>query len=182
MFTVKLFTPERSERVDRVSDFLNQWHRERPDLDVSPMGIHGRIKRAAEILERGQRDHFAEKGLKHSEFDVLATLRRSGAPFQLTPKDLVAATMSSGATVTNRLSELESRGLLTRHTDPTNRREVIVTLTDEGRATVDEVVVGHLATEERQLDGLTASDREQLASLLQKLLAANGDTAARNNE
>ncbi|MGO1393625.1 MarR family winged helix-turn-helix transcriptional regulator [Agrococcus casei] len=167
--------------MDRVSDFLNQWHRERPDLDVSPMGIHGRIKRAAEILERGQRDHFAAKGLKHSEFDVLATLRRSGAPFQLTPKDLVAATMSSGATVTNRLSELESRGLLTRHTDPTNRREVIVTLTDEGRATVDEVVVGHLATEERQLDGLTASDREQLASLLQKLLAANGDTAARSD-
>lgn len=158
-----------------MSDYLDQWRRARPDLDVSPMGIHGRIKRAAEILGRAQREYFAAQGLTRSEFDVLATLRRSGPSFQLTPKDLVAATMSSAATVTNRLSALQARDLLTRHPDPQNRREVIVTLTPEGKKLVDEVVEGHLATEERQLQALSADERETLASLLQALLAANGD-------
>lgn len=161
--------------MDRVSDYLDQWRRERPDLDVSPMGIHGRIKRAAEVLGKAQREYFATQGLTHSEFDVLATLRRSGPPFQLTPKDLVAATMSSAATVTNRLSALQARDLLTRHPDPHNRREVIVTLTTEGRKMVDDVVEGHLATEEGQLESLSAEERETLASLLQILLAENGD-------
>lgn len=161
--------------MDRVSDYLDQWRRARPDLDVSPMGIHGRIKRAAEILGRAQREYFAAQGLTHSEFDVLATLRRSGPSFQLTPKDLVAATMSSAATVTNRLSALQARDLLTRHPDPQNRREVIVTLTPKGKKLVDEVVEGHLATEELQLQALSADERETLASLLQALLATNGD-------
>lgn len=167
--------------MDRVSDYLDQWREVRPDLDVSPMGIHGRIKRAAEILGREQRDYFEAQGLTRSEFDVLATLRRSGPPFELTPKDLVAATMSSGATVTNRLSVLEARDLLTRHPDPQNRREVIVTLTDEGRKMVDDVVDGHLDTEERQLECLSKKERATLASLLQTLLAANGDKSDRGD-
>lgn len=166
--------------MDRVSDLLDQWRTVRPDLDVSPMGIHGRLKRAAEILGREQAEYFASRGLTRSEFDVLATLRRAGPPYQLTPKDLVAATMSSGATVTNRLSTLQARDLLTRHPDPQNRREVIVTLTPEGRKAVDEVVEGHLATEERQLEALSADEREMLASLLQTLLAANGDESERS--
>jgi len=163
--------------VDRVDDYLQQWRRERPDLDVSAMGVHGRIKRAAELLGKVQQDYFEDQGLTRSEFDVLATLRRSGPPYELSPKELKAATMSSAATVTNRLNALETRHLLTRRTDPQNRREVIVTLTAVGSALVDEVIRGHLATEERQLHALSREERDTLASLLARLLAANGDAS-----
>lgn len=165
--------------MDRVSDYLEQWHRERPDLDVSPMSVHGRLKRAAELLGKVQQAYFEEQGMTRSEFDVLATLRRSGPPYELSPKELKAATMSSAATVTNRLNDLEARALLTRRTDPENRREVIVTLTARGSALVDEVIDGHLATEERQLESLTVEERAMLAALLERLLAANGDTSTR---
>lgn len=161
-----------ADHVDRV---LEQWRAERPDLDVAPMGVVGRISRAARSLEREIRGAFDLHGLQPGEFDILATLRRSGAPYQLTPGGLVATSMVTSGAITNRVDRLEAKGLVTRETDPTNRRSVLITLTDRGRSLVDEVVVDHLANERRLLAPLTEREQDQLAALLRKLLTGLGD-------
>ncbi|WP_114907763.1 MarR family winged helix-turn-helix transcriptional regulator [Ornithinimicrobium murale] len=163
--------------ADRVSDFLAQWARERPDLDVAPMAVIGRLGRASELMSRGLQDYFDEQDLLHGQFDVLATLRRSGPPFTLTPGQLADSTMRSQAAMTNRLAGLEVKGLLERRTDPTNRRSVLVSLTEEGLALVDRIVEGHLDNERRLLAPLTRAEQDRLAALLEKLLAGSGDVA-----
>jgi DNA-binding MarR family transcriptional regulator len=165
---------------DRVSDYLDQWRRERPDLDPAPMGIAGRISRASELVSRATRSYFAEHGLHSGEFDVLATLRRSGEPFTLTPGEIAENTMVSSAAITNRLSRLEAKELLDRRTDPSNRRNVLVALTSDGLALVDNIVEGHLENERRLLAALSAEEQEQLARLLEQFLARSGDGSQSN--
>ena len=163
--------------ADRVTDFLAQWRRERPDLDPSPIGVLGRLARAEQLMGRELRDFFAGHGLEPGEFDVLATLRRSGAPFSLTPGGLAGSTMVTPAAVTNRLNRLERKGLIARRTDPDNRRTVHVTLTDAGRELIDDVVVAHLDNERRLLAPLTSEEQDRLAGLLARLLEAHGDVS-----
>lgn len=160
---------------DRVSDYLEQWRRERPDLDPAPMGVAGRLSRANELISRATRAYFAGHGLHAGEFDVLATLRRAGKPFTLTPGELAENTMVGSPAITNRLSRLEAKGLLVRRTNPSNRRNVLVALTDAGRALVDNVVEGHLENERQLLTPLTPEEQERLAALLERFLAGSGD-------
>ena len=163
--------------MDRVSDYLAQWRQERPDLDPTPMGVVGRLTRANEVVGRALTAYFAEHGLQRGEFDVLATLRRSGPPHTLTPGRLAESTMISSAAITNRLTRLEDKGLLVRRTDPGNRRNVLVALTAEGLQLVDRLVEGHLENERRVLAPLTAQEQAQLAGLLERFLAGSGDTS-----
>lgn len=163
--------------MDRVSDYLAQWRRERPDLDPAPMGVVGRLTRANEVVGRALTAYFAEHGLQRGEFDVLATLRRSGPPHTLTPGRLAESTMISSAAITNRLTRLEDKGLLVRRTDPSNRRNVLVALTPEGLELVDRLVEGHLENERRVLAPLTAQEQAELAGLLERFLAGSGDTS-----
>ena len=162
---------------DRVSDYLDQWRRERPDLDPAPMGVVGRLTRANEVVNRALSSFFAEHGLQRGEFDVLATLRRSGAPFTLTPGRLAESTMISSAAITNRLTRLEDKGLIVRSTDPGNRRNVLVALTEEGLELVDRVVEGHLENERSLLAPLTVKEQADLARLLERFLARSGDVS-----
>src|SRR5687768_13664295 len=103
---------------DAVDAILAQWHRERPDLDVSPMGTIGRAKRCAALLQRRLDETFAAFGLSSWEFDVLATLRRSGAPHRLAPTALFSALMITSGTMTHRLQRLEASGLVQRVPNP----------------------------------------------------------------
>lgn|SRR5699024_5279442 len=163
---------------DRVDDFLAQWARVRPDLDASPMGIAGRLSRAGEIVGRTVQANFREHGLQSGEFDTLATLRRSGQPFTLTPGELARSGMVTGAAMTNRLQRLEDKGLLERTMDPANRRSVRVRLTDEGLGLVDEAVETHMATERELFDAaLAPREQEQLAALLARFLERSGDAS-----
>lgn len=174
--------PSSARRYDRrmndaVDLFLAQWARERPDLDVSPMAIIGRTGRLQQILGRRIGDLLAEEGLERWEFDVLATLRRAGAPYRLTGRDLVRMTMVGSSAMTNRVDRLVKRDLVHREVDPDNRRRVLVGLTDEGLATVDRVVEGHVAGEAVLLEGLDPDEQERLVGLLRKLLLSLGDGA-----
>lgn len=165
--------------TDRVSDFLAQWARERPDLDTTPMGVIGRLSRVDEIASRTLQSTFQQFGLHRGEFDTLATLRRSGTPFTLTPGELAASSMVTGAAMTNRLQRLEDKGLLERTMDPANRRRVLVRLTDAGSELVDEVVVPHVRAEQELLDArLTRGEQTQLATLLERFLENSGDVSA----
>lgn len=158
--------------MDRAENALAQWRKERPDVDVSPMAVLGRLNEAASRIAR---DHlnplFSRMGLQPGEFDVLATLRRSGAPYALTPTALYEATMVTSGAMTGRLDRLEKAGLIQRVPHPTDRRGVVVQLTDRGRALIDEVLVAHVANEHRILAGLDTDEQRLLAGLLKKLIA-----------
>ena len=156
--------------MDHVDRILEQWNRERPDLDVAPMGLLGRIARLRTHLAREVEQTLAAHGLNSATFDVLATLRRSGPPYALSPGDLLATTMVSSGTMTNRLDQLEKAGLVARTHNPEDRRSVIIALTDKGRAVVDEAVTAHVANQHRLVETLSPDEREQLDGLLRTFL------------
>jgi DNA-binding MarR family transcriptional regulator len=155
---------------DPVDLILAQWQRERPDLDVSPMGIIGRMGRLAKHLERAIQETFSEFGLTVGEFDVLAALRRSGQPYQLSPTELFNTLMVSSGTMTHRLDRLEQAELVKRLPDPSDRRGTSIALTDKGFNLIEKAVEAHVANEHRILSILESSEREALILLLRKLL------------
>ena len=135
-----------------------QWEAERPDIDASPMHVIGRISRLAADLDPLLAPVFTSRGLGDGEFDVLATLRRSGEPFELSPGDLGASMMVTSGAVTKRIDRLERSGLVTRRVSEFDARARVIRLTAEGRKIVDEAVVDHVANEARLLSGLTPAD------------------------
>ncbi len=157
-------------RQDGVDLILKQWARERPDLDASPMGVIGRISRLSRIFEREIQEVFSSFGLNRGEFDVLATLRREGEPYQLNPTELSKALMVSSGGMTNRLDRMERAGLVSRQPDPGDRRGSQVILTEKGLSLVEEAVAEHSTNEHRLLSALEETDREGLANLLRDLL------------
>lgn len=160
--------------TDHVDRILAQWARERPDLDTSPMGIIGRLHRIAAALHQELRPVFAEEGLRDGDFDILATLRRSGHPFELTPGTLGATTMVSSGTVTKRVDRLAARGLVTRSADVRDGRVSRVALTEAGVEVVDRLVEKHVANEERLLAGFSELERARLTHLLTQWAAELG--------
>lgn len=156
--------------MDHVDRILAQWNRERPDLDVEPMGLFGRLARLRTHLAREIEKALAEHGLNSASFDVLATLRRSGPPYRLSPGDLIATTMVSSGTMTNRLDQLEKAGLIERSHNPDDRRSVIIALTPKGSALVDDAVTSHVANQHRLLENLSTEERAALDGLLRKFL------------
>jgi DNA-binding MarR family transcriptional regulator len=165
------------EDADAVDAILSQWGAVRPDLDPAPMGVVGRLSRAARLLERGLAPVFAEHGLQSGEFDILATLRRAAGTQGMGAGALASSAMVTSGAITNRVDRLVAKGLVTRDLDATNRRAVRIALTPAGRQLDDEAVVQHVANEKRLLGVLDADDQEQLAALLKRLLVGMGDTA-----
>ncbi|SHN47064.1 MarR family winged helix-turn-helix transcriptional regulator [Cryptosporangium aurantiacum] len=160
--------------ADHVDGILAQWRRERPDLDVSPMGVIGRLSRAAAAVDAQLARNFAAHDLDRGSFDVLATLLRNGAPHRLTPAALAADAMITSSAVAQRLNRLEARGLITRTPNPEDGRGSLVTLTPAGKAAVEATLPAHLATEEAMLADLTTDERAALATLLSRLLHSAG--------
>jgi len=159
-------TPE--DDVDRIVD---AWRRERPDLDVAPMHILSRVSRLARHFDRDRGSAFAEHGLEGWEFDVLSALRRAGAPYELSPGQLVTQTLVTSGTMTNRVDRLTARGLVARSPDPSDRRGVKVTLTPQGRAVVDSAMADLLVRERLLLDRLPRSEQDHLTDFLRRLLS-----------
>lgn len=156
--------------TDHVDELLAQWATVRPDLDVSPMGVIGRLSRLSRLIDGELRKTFARHDLDAASFDVLATLRRNDKP--LTPADLMRSSMITSGAVTQRLDRLAGRGLVTRTPSTTDGRVVFVSLTDEGRALIDRALPDHVATEHRLLASLDRAEREALATTLRDLLRA----------
>ncbi|WCT79348.1 MarR family winged helix-turn-helix transcriptional regulator [Novosphingobium humi] len=159
--------------MDRASKAADQWARERPDLDTQAMVLLGRLAEAALVIARDRLNPvFAGFGLQPGEFDVLATLRRSGEPYALTPTDLYEAAMISSGSMTNRIDRLEKAGLVIRRPNPADKRGTLVGLTGAGLALIDQAISAHVANQEAAVAALDAQEREQLSGLLEKLLAA----------
>ena len=156
--------------MDEIDRIVEQWNRERPELDVSPTETLQRITRLSLLQGVSFGRVFAPHGISFGEYLVLAALRRAGPPYRMNPTSLFNAVILSSGAMTNRLDRLEEMGLVERQPDPTDRRGRLVALTDRGRALVDAAVVDHLENEQRLLAALDAGEREQLAGLLRKLL------------
>ena len=158
--------------MDWVGRVRQQWERERPDLELLPMEVIGRLSGAMMLISR---DHlaplFAEYGLQTGEFDVIATLRRAGKPYRLTPTALYESLMMSSGGMTARLDRLEKAGLVERRPNPEDRRGTLVCLTKKGFTLVDKLVGLHVENERRLLAGLTGAEQKQLNRLLEKLIA-----------
>jgi DNA-binding MarR family transcriptional regulator len=164
-------------RRDHVQHVLEQWRREAPELDRSPMGVVGRISRLAQLLQVDLERVFAAHGVSGGEFDVLASLRRAGRPYRLTPTELSKALMVTSGGMTKRLSALEGRGLIRREPDPNDGRSTTVSLTREGKRLVETILPEHVANERRLLGELSNKERAELAALLETLAVSLGDEA-----
>jgi DNA-binding MarR family transcriptional regulator len=157
---------------DHVDEVLAQWAAERPDLDTSPVAVVARIGRAARYLDAGVEAALRAHGLTRESFDVLATLRRSGPPYRLSPTALYRSLMRTSGAITHRVGILERAGVVRRVPDPADGRGLLVELTAAGQRAVDGVVERHLANERRLLAPLDDAQQEALAGLLRILLAA----------
>ncbi|MES5821060.1 MarR family transcriptional regulator [Streptomyces sp. RG80] len=156
---------------DPVDAIIEQWGTVRPDLDTRAMEVFGRIFRLSRAMGDRMEKAYVPYGISRGEFDVLATLRRAGEPYTLSPRQLSGTLMLTTGGMTGRLDKLERAGLLRRSPDPHDRRGLQVTLTDKGLTTLDEAVGAGLAAETEAMSVLSDEQADQLADLLRQLLA-----------
>lgn len=155
---------------DHVDFVIEQWHDERPDIDPSPMAVIGRLVRLNAIISNELQQVFSQYELNLGEFDVLATLLRSGKPYALMPNNLFKSLMLSSGAMTNRIDRLESKKLVVRRPDSADRRSIIVSLTPEGLDLINIVISHHVNKGSELLSGLSKDEQETIAGLLKKLL------------
>ncbi len=155
---------------DHVDWVIEEWEKERPDLEVAPIAVITRLERLQNYLRSEVAMVFERFGLTGPSFAVIATLRRSGKPYQCSQRALMDALQLTGGTVSVRIDRLERNGLVERLPDPLDQRGVLVRLTEEGERIFDQVAPLHLANEDRLLSALNTQQREQLAALLRVLL------------
>ncbi len=156
---------------DHVDRIVAQWRTERADLDTTPMAVMGRLFRAERLADTVLSDGLAPHGLQPGWFDLLAALRRAGAPYELNPKELTRATMLSSGGTTKRLDRLAEAGLVERQDDPNDRRGTLVRLTRRGKRVIDRAVKSHIQNEARLLRSFTPAELRSLDGLLRKLLS-----------
>ncbi|MHB1064824.1 MAG: MarR family winged helix-turn-helix transcriptional regulator [Georgenia sp.] len=162
--------PVRGQPQDEVDRIVAAWQRERPDLQPEPLHVFSRVSRLARHLDLFRRAAFTQHGVEAWKFDVLSALRRAGEPYELTPGRLIAETLVSSGTMTNRIDRLVSHGLVVRAADEHDRRVVKVRLTPEGKAKVDAAMSTLLSAERGLLAELTPEERRDLSALLRTLL------------
>ena len=155
---------------DEVDALVEAWARERSDLDLGPVEVFSRISRLSRRLDLARRAAFTTHGIESWEFDVLAALRRAGAPYELSPGRLLRETLVTSGTMTNRVDRLAARGLVERHPAPSDRRGVIVRLTPTGMTVVDAALADLIAHEQALLGDLGPDERADLSALLRRLL------------
>lgn len=156
-----------SDHVDRI---VEQWAEQRPELDTSGLRVAARAIRLQRYLDQAVSDAVRPFGLHIGELNVLATLRRSGPPFQLTPTQLYRGLLLSSGAMTNRLDRLEANNLITRTVDPDDRRRVQVALTERGREVIDQAMDAHVSRLDEVLAGIDDQQRTELEDLLRTLL------------
>ncbi|TYP86265.1 MarR family winged helix-turn-helix transcriptional regulator [Blastococcus xanthinilyticus] len=157
---------------DRVDEIVEQWARERPDLETGPMALLGRISRTARLAGDAQERCYGRFGITRADFDVLATLRRAGGGSGLSPGRLTSSLMLTSGGMTGRLDRLERAGLVVRTPDPEDRRALLVDLTPAGRELIDEAVTASVAEQRRLLGDLTVDQQRKVSALLREVLGS----------
>jgi DNA-binding MarR family transcriptional regulator len=161
------------DHVDRV---VQAWAQERPDVDARPIQVIGRVSRLSRQIDHRLKGVFNQHGLEAWEYDLLASLRRAGPPYELTAGQILEALMITSGAVTNRIDRLEQRGFVQRQPSTGDKRFVRVRLTPAGRAVMDAALPDHLANESAMLEPLTDAERRELVRMLRTLQSHLGET------
>lgn len=157
---------------DTIDKFAGEWAKEWPALDVSHLETIGRIWRISEHLRRRFDVWLQPLGLNWETFDVIVSLRRSGAPYRMRPTELSEACLLTSGAMTNRLDRVERAGLIVRRPAPDDRRSVQVELTLKGIALADQVIQPHFEAARQLLECLDNKQRQTLAPLLREILVS----------
>ncbi len=152
--------------MDEIDKIRDQWAQQRPDINTEPMELIGRLLRISHHLSQKMSATFSKHGLTGADFDVLATLLRSGKPHALSPNQLLATMMITSGTMTNRIDQLEKKGLVRRIQNPEDKRSVSISLTEEGQTITDKAVTAHTETQTQLVSALTTKEQASLNSLL----------------
>ncbi|CAH7110020.1 Transcriptional regulator, MarR family [Vibrio chagasii] len=158
--------------MDAIDRVVEQWAKEKPELETEPMAMMGRIMRIAKYMETQVADLHKKYDMKLGEFDVLATLRRSGKPYRLTPSELIGSMMLTSGAMTNRLDKLEAKGLICREHSKEDRRSVSVQLTKDGLILIDQMMTEHVEMQKKLVKSLSASQKKNTNQLLKTWLSA----------
>ncbi|MET7740863.1 MarR family transcriptional regulator [Streptomyces sp. NPDC005385] len=161
--TVEEASPEAPDHVARIQA---AWRRERPDLDVAPQAVIGRLHRLAGLLTEELSVVYRRYGLGEGDFDVLAALRRAGEPFERAPGELAAHTMVTTGAMTKRVDRLERSGLVTRRRSADDGRGRVVALTIAGKELFDRAFTDHIHNEQRLLSALPPDEAATLETVL----------------
>jgi DNA-binding MarR family transcriptional regulator len=164
-------------KKDAVDDILEQWSEERPELDTASLGVVIRVTSLNRAFLRQAAEALAPLDLELFEYDVLSALRRQGRPYALPATGIARETGLSTGAMTNRIDKLETRGLVVRQADKSDRRAVIVSLTSAGKRAIDDAIQLRLDAANESLRGLSARERNDLASLLRKVRLTGTDGA-----
>jgi len=158
--------------MDAIDRVVEQWAKEKPELETEPMAMMGRIMRIAKYMETQVAELHKKYDMKLGEFDVLATLRRSGKPYRLTPSELIGSMMLTSGAMTNRLDKLEAKWLISREHSKEDRRSVSVQLTKDGLILIDQMMTEHVETQKKLVKSLSASQKKNTNQLLKTWLSA----------
>ncbi|CAK1709279.1 MarR family winged helix-turn-helix transcriptional regulator [Vibrio sp. 10N.222.51.C8] len=158
--------------MDAIDRVVEQWAKEKPELETEPMAMMGRIMRIAKYMETQVAELHKKYDMKLGEFDVLATLRRSGKPYRLTPSELIGSMMLTSGAMTNRLDKLEAKGLISREHSKEDRRSVSVQLTKDGLILIDQMMTEHVEMQKKLVKSLSASQKKNTNQLLKTWLSA----------
>lgn len=156
--------------MDELDRIQQAWADEMPELNTTSMALIGRLQIVHKRLALTMSNNFRQYGLTDAGFDVLATLRRSGPPYQLTPNQLLAQTLITSGSLTSRLQSLEKQGFISRSCASTDKRSINVSLTASGKTVIEQALVTHVATQQQLLSGLTQAEQQQLVALLKTFI------------
>ena len=158
--------------MDAIDRVVEQWAKEKPELETEPMAMMGRIMRIAKYMETKVAELHKKYDMKLGEFDVLASLRRSGKSYRLTPSELIGSMMLTSGAMTNRLDKLEAKGLISREHSKEDRRRVSVQLTKDGLILIDQMMTEHVEIQKKLVKSLSATQKKNTNQLLKTWLSA----------
>ena len=157
----------KKDRIDRLSD---EWALRAANLDIRPWQVWGRITRINDIFLLKLSKILSQNDLSYSELQTLGALIVSGPPYELNPNTISRHNLLTSGGMTNVLTRMEKKGLITRRKDARDRRGVIVSVTERGLDIFETVIVAENAIEHRLIKGLSETERTVIAVVLRKLL------------
>jgi len=157
----------KTDRVDLMTQKLNK---EFPELDFTAKEITGRVVRLASVFQTRFERVLKIYDLSLQVFSVLAAIRVSGSPYAISPKQILATAFLTTGGLSNILKRLESRNLVTRIPDPSDRRGVLVQLTAKGKEVIEEALLEQIEEEKKITTILSQEEQATLQQLLSKVL------------
>ena len=156
---------------DIVDSLVADWQRTRPQTKADAIQVIGRIIWLGRQYEDAVTRMPSNPGLSYSDYDVIATLRRAGKPYELTPTELGKRVLLTSGGLTACLRRLENAGLISRRGVPEDRRRLLAKLTPKGFDLIESFLDDRFALAGEALASLSQKERRILEALLRRLMS-----------